>query len=232
MSYLRQASERGVFDFGWLKTAHTFSFGEYRDPNHMGFHNLRVINEDQVEPGKGFGTHPHQNMEIVTYVLDGALEHKDSMGNGSIIQAGDVQRMSAGTGVTHSEFNHSQTEPVHFFQLWILPSEQNIKPGYEQKHFDQRAKKNQLRLVASQNGAEDSVSFTAQARLYASVLEAGQTLEFNPHQYSNVWIQMAQGELQVNDQALQSSDGLGLENVNQLQLKAIQESHFLVFELK
>src|SRR5436853_6092200 len=174
MVIIRRAEERGRADYGWLDTRHTFSFADYHDPKYTGFRSLRVINEDRVQPGQGFPTHGHRDMEIVSYVLTGALEHKDSLGTGSVIWPGDVQRMSAGTGVRHSEYNHSKDEPVHFLQVWISPERQGLEPGYEQKHFPDGEKRGRLRLIAARDGAGGSVTINADARVYATLLEPGQ----------------------------------------------------------
>src|SRR6476660_3510228 len=206
MIQVRRAKERGHADHGWLNTYHTFSFSDYYDPRHMGFRSLRVINEDWVKPGFGFPTHPHRDMEIITYVLEGALEHKDSMGTGSVIRPGEVQRMSAGTGVTHSEFNASKTDPVHLLQIWILPEVRGIPPSYEQKAFSRDELKNRFRLVAANDPAEGAVKIHQDVKLYASVLDDGSvTHELGPGRHA--WVQVARGEIKLNGQALQAGDG-------------------------
>ncbi len=230
MLTLRKASERGHFDFGWLKTFHTFSFSEYHDPKHMGFRWLRVINEDVVQPAEGFGTHPHKDMEIVTYVLDGALEHKDSMGNGSIIRPGDVQYMSAGRGVTHSEFNHSKSDLVHLLQIWIMPNEKSAVPRYDQKNFKREEKLNKLRLVVSQDGKQNSVAVRQNVEVYGSILEKGKPLAFEATTGAGLWLQVATGELEVNGQTLKNGDGLAIENERALEIKGLaDQSEFLLF---
>src|SRR5882724_1405845 len=202
MIVTRPAAERGHFDHGWLDTSHTFSFASYHDPRQMGFRALRVINEDRVKPGEGFGTHAHRDMEILTWVLEGALGHKDSMGNGSIIRPGDLQRMSAGTGVTHSEFNPSQAEPVHFLQIWILPERAGLPPSYEQRAFPTEEKRGKLRLVASRDGREGSVTIHQAVDLYTSLLAPGEVVTHlcTPGRYA--WVQVARGSLMLNDTAL------------------------------
>jgi hypothetical protein len=208
MIQVRRSGERGHVDHGWLDTRHTFSFGDYHDPRAMGFRALRVINEDRVRPGQGFGTHGHRDMEIVSYVLEGGLAHKDSLGNGSVIVPGDVQYMSAGTGVRHSEFNASQTEPVHFMQIWIMPADEGLPPRYDQKRFDADAKRGGLRLVASEDGADGSIALRQDVRMYASLLEPGQkvSLELRPERH--LWVQVLSGALDVNDHAISAGDGL------------------------
>jgi len=191
MITLRPAEERGQADFGWLHTRYTFSFADYYDPEHVQFRSLRVINEDHVDPGHGFGTHPHRDMEIITYVLEGALAHKDSMGTGSTIRPGEVQRMSAGTGVMHSEFNHSPSEEVHLLQIWLLPERKGVKPSYEQKEFPRESKLNRLRLVASPAGDDGSVTIHQDARLYASVLEEGKSVLHELGKGRSAWLQVA-----------------------------------------
>ncbi len=227
----RPAGERGHFNFGWLDTNHSFSFGEYYDPAHMGFRSLRVINDDVIMGGQGFGTHPHQNMEILTYVLEGELAHKDSMGTGSVIYPGDVQRMSAGTGVTHSEFNNSEVEASHLLQIWVIPEKEGLKPSYEQRNFDESEKKNRLRLIASRNGDEGSVVMHQDIKIYSSILEDSQNLSFTASPQRYYWIQMVKGNLSVNGMGLQSGDGLAIEKEAQLDFKASENSEFLLFDL-
>lgn len=228
---IRKADERGVAEHGWLHSRHTFSFANYYDPNHMGFRSLRVINDDVIERGEGFGTHPHSNMEIITYVVEGALEHRDSMGNGSIIRANDVQRMSAGSGVTHSEFNPQQDQSVRLLQIWIQPEEMGLEPGYEQKFFSRAEKTNVLKLVASPDGVNGSVRIHQDVRLYASVLEPGAelVLPFNPQRY--IWVQVVSGSLTVNGALVETGDGVALENATELQLKGFSSAEVLVFDL-
>ena len=231
MITVRKSNDRGHLNFGWLDTFHTFSFGEYHDPNHMGFRELRVINEDRVAPGRGFGTHPHRDMEIVTYVLQGALEHKDSMGNGSVIRPGDVQRMSAGTGVTHSEFNSSPNEEVHLLQIWILPEKAGLTPSYEQKNFSDSSKEGVLKLIASPDGREGAVTLHQDVSLYASILKSGETLEYALNSKRFAWIQMIRGEIKVEDFVLKAGDGASLENEEKIVLKAKEDSEILLFDL-
>ncbi len=216
MMNIRKADERGHADHGWLRSQHTFSFARYYDPRHMGFRNLRVINEDRVHPGAGFGTHPHRDMEIISYVLDGALEHADSMGNGSIIRPGEVQRMSAGTGIAHSEYNHSKTDPVHFLQIWIEPQEASLAPSYEQKAFPEREKQNALRLVASRDGRDGSVLIHQDVDLYVSLLEPGKTIIFERKAGRHVWLQVARGRARVNGEELAAGDGLATSDIDTL----------------
>lgn len=226
MITIRKASERGSSKIDWLDSRHTFSFAEYYDPKHMGFRNLRVINDDRVAPGMGFGTHGHRDMEIISYVLEGALEHEDSLGTGSVIKPGDVQRMTAGTGVRHSEFNASTKELVHFLQIWILPSEPNLTPGYEQKRFDDRSGK--LRLVASPKGEDGSVTLHADARLYATILDRGQKAHA---EVRNGWVHVASGKARVNGNELGEGDGAAFEDEHAIDLEAIDRSEILVFDL-
>ena len=230
-SVVRKADERGQADFGWLKSAHTFSFGRYFDQQHMGFGVLRVINEDRVAPGRGFDEHPHQNMELLSYVVKGALEHKDSMGKGSIIKSGDVQRMSAGTGVVHSEYNASGDEPVHFLQIWIEPEQRGIAPGYEQKHFSASSRRNQLRLLASRSGREGSVSLAQDVDIYASLLSEGERVGHDLGAGRSSWVQVVNGVVDVNDAALQAGDGLAIHSANEIKIVARDDSEFLLFDL-
>lgn len=208
MIQIRRASERGHFDHGWLNTYHTFSFGDYRDERFMGFRALRVLNEDRVKPGEGFGTHGHRDMEIVSYVLEGQLAHRDSMGTGSVIVPGDVQYMSAGTGVRHSEFNDSATEPVHFVQIWILPDAAGLAPRYDQKRFDESQKENRLRLVASGSGNDGSIAIRQDVNLYASVLKPGASVSLELPKGRHLWVQTLRGGLDVNGNRLEAGDGL------------------------
>src|SRR4051812_9722976 len=228
MIEIRHRDERGHFDHGWLNTYHTFSFDRYHDPKHMGFRALRVINEDRVSPAQGFGTHPHRDMEILTYILEGALEHKDSMGTGSIIRPGEVQRMSAGTGVTHSEFNPSKTEPVHLLQIWLLPEKKGIKPSYEQKAFPPDEIRGQLRLVAAREPSGGAVKIHQDVQLFATVLD-GETVthEIKPGRY--VWIQIARGSMLVNDVSLQAGDGVAIADESPARLSGKGEA--LLFDL-
>ncbi|CAN5139790.1 pirin family protein [soil metagenome] len=231
MLVIRKAGDRGHFDHGWLNTYHTFSFGDYHDPRFMGFRDLRVINEDWVQAGRGFPTHPHQDMEIVTYVLQGALEHRDSMGNGSLIQPGDVQRMSAGTGVTHSEANASAEEPVHLLQIWILPKKKGIAPGYEQKHFSEAQKKGQWLLVASPQGNQGSVTIHQDVHIYASLVPTNEDLFFQVKPDRHVWLQLARGEVQIENQNLQAGDGAAISQVANVELRGKRDAEVLLFEL-
>ena len=212
MTNTRKSTDRGHADHGWLNTYHTFSFAGYYDQKHMGFRALRVINEDRVQPKKGFPTHPHRDMEIITYVLEGALEHRDSMGNGSVIRPGEVQRMSAGTGITHSEFNHSESELVHFLQIWILPNQEGVKPNYEQKDFPDEEKRNNLRLIASQDGRDGSVSINQDVNLYASIIEQHEETVYHVPAGRHVWLQVARGSVEVNGNRLDSGDGAAVSN--------------------
>ncbi|MBU2652509.1 MAG: pirin family protein [Bacteroidetes bacterium] len=231
MVTIRPSKERGHLDHGWLDTYHTFSFGTYYDEAHMGFRDLRVINEDRVEESQGFGTHPHRDMEIVTYVVDGALEHKDSMGNGSVIRRGDVQHMSAGRGVMHSEFNPSKFESVHLLQIWILPEEKGITPTYDQNMFDDDAKRGRLRLVVSPDGAEDSVKIRQNTRMYASILPAGDAVEHAIADGRHAWVQVITGAVELNGHRLSAGDGAAVSEESKLALKAIEEAEFLLFDL-
>ncbi|HEY9648657.1 MAG TPA: pirin family protein [Chroococcidiopsis sp.] len=232
MITLRPAQERGSANFGWLDSRHTFSFGEYYNPNHMGFADLRVINEDKVTPGQGFGTHGHRDMEIISYVIKGALEHKDSIGTGSVIRPGDVQRMSAGTGIMHSEYNASQTEPVHFLQIWILPEQKGIAPGYEQKTFTAEEKQGQLRLVGSRDGRDGSITIHQDVSLYASLLGTGETVTQSLAEGRVAWLQVVRGSVLLNDQPLTSGDGAAITEETQLTLQGVSaDSEVLLFDM-
>lgn len=229
---LRPAAERGVANFGWLHSHHTFSFGQYYDPQFMGFGPLRVINEDWVAPSGGFDTHGHQDMEIVTYVLSGALEHRDSLGNGSIIRPGDVQRMTAGTGIRHSEFNASSSEPVHLLQIWIRPAVLGLTPSYEQQYFSLEDRRGQLLLIGSSDGREGSVVIHQDVNLYAAVLAEAETATLNTHANRKLWVQVAQGALQINNQILQAGDGLSLSETDTLSLTGTApHSEALIFDM-
>jgi redox-sensitive bicupin YhaK (pirin superfamily) len=231
MMTLRPAGERGHAQHGWLDSHHTFSFADYHDPRQMGFRSLRVINEDRVEPGRGFGTHPHSDMEIVSYVLEGALEHKDSLGTGSVIVPGDVQRMSAGTGVRHSEFNHSKSDPVHFLQIWILPAARGIQPSYEQKTFSRADKDGRLRLVGSPDGRDGSVTIHADARLYAGLFGAGQSAELPIAVGRHSWVQITRGAVKVNGRVLSEGDGAALSEEPTVRIEGVGGGEVLVFDL-
>ena len=211
MITIRRAEDRGHADHGWLNTYHTFSFADYHDPDFMGFRSLRVINEDRVKPGVGFGTHAHRDMEIISYVLEGTLAHRDSMGTGSLIKPGEVQRMSAGTGVTHSEMNPSPDEGVHFLQIWIMPERRGIEPGYEQKKFEEEERRGNLRLVASRDGRDGSVTIHQDAALYNAILDGkAVTHEFAQNRYG--WLQVVRGDVTLNGQSLKAGDGAAISN--------------------
>ena len=231
MITLRKSSDRGLADHGWLKSFHSFSFADYYDPKHMGFGNLRVINEDRIAPGTGFGTHGHRDMEILSYVLDGALAHRDNMGNGTTIVPGDVQRMSAGRGVMHSEFNAARDASTHFLQIWILPSQQGIEPGYEQKAFTDADKRGRLRLVASPDGREGSLTVHADASLYAGLFDGNEqaTLALVPGRLG--YVHVARGALQVNGQALVAGDAMLLRGEPRVELARGDDADVLVFDL-
>jgi len=218
MITVRRASDRGHFDHGWLDTSHTFSFADYRDPEHMGFRALRVINQDRVRPGQGFGTHGHRDMEILSYVLSGALAHRDSTGGGGMIRPGEVQRMTAGTGVTHSEFNGSEREEVHFLQIWILPDRPGHRPSYEQKAYPEEERRGRLRLVASPDGALGSTIIHRDARVYASLLGPGVRLRHPLSPGRAAWVQVARGEVELNGQLLHPGDGAAVEGEEALAL--------------
>src|SRR5436190_15809541 len=212
MMQVRKAGERGHFDHGWLDTYHSFSFAGYHDPRHMGFRALRVMNEDRVAPGQGFGTHPHRDMEIVTYVLSGALEHKDSMGNGEVLRAGEFQRMSAGTGITHSEFNPSATEPVHLYQIWLFPEKKGIEPSYEQKRFPDDERHNRLRLVASRDAAEGSLLIHQDTRVFLSRVDTGNEVRHELAEGRYAWLQVLRGSVSLNGNDLHAGDGAAVSD--------------------
>lgn len=230
----RPAEQRGRARLDWLNSFHSFSFGDYHDPAHMGVSNLRVINEDTVEPGGGFATHGHRDMEIVSYVLSGQLQHKDSMGNGSIIRPGDVQHMSAGTGVQHSEYNPSATEPVHFLQIWLQPNRVGVKPGYAQQFFSEEERRGELRLLVSPDGRDGSISAHQDALLYGALLEAGEVVQYSLDRERCAWIQVARGEVSVNGMALSEGDGARIESESTVRIggkEGKESSEVLLFDL-
>jgi redox-sensitive bicupin YhaK (pirin superfamily) len=231
MITIRKSEERGHLNHGWLDTYHTFSFDQYYDPAHVHFRSLRVINEDRVAAGKGFPTHSHRDMEIITYILSGALEHRDSMGNGSVIRPGDVQRMSAGTGVAHSEFNPSDSEPVHLLQIWIMPRARNLPSSYEQKAFSTDERRNRLRLVASDDGRDGSVTIQQDAKVYAAILNGDNAIEHTLTHNRYAWLQVARGGLNLNGHELSQGDGAAISGENSLKFVSAGEAELLLFDL-
>ena len=231
MINIRRSDERGGGDFGWLNTRHTFSFDSYYDPRFMGFRSLRVINEDFVAPASGFPTHPHRDMEIITYILEGQIEHRDSLGTGSIILPGDGQRMTAGRGIRHSEFNPSKTDRVHLLQIWILPEKKGLEPSYEQKSFPESEKQGKLRLIASQDGKDGSVKINQDAQLYVSLLAPGQAVnhEFIGQRYG--WLQVAKGAIELNGLPLKQGDGAAISEEKMVEIKGAQDAEILLFDL-
>ncbi len=231
MIQIRRSEERGAVDWGWLKSKHTFSFGEYYDSRFMGFRDIRVINDDFIEPGRGFGTHPHKDMEIITYVYEGGVLHKDNLGHQNLIRAGEIQRMSAGYGIEHSEYNSSIVEPLRLLQIWILPQKLNIDPGYEQISLNEKDRKGKLQLMVSPDGREKTLKIHQDVNIYSSIVEPNQELnqplDFNRHS----WVQIIRGKVYINGQELDEGDGAGLSNENQLTLKATHESEILFFDL-
>lgn len=228
---LRKAAERGHFDHGWLDTYHTFSFGDYYDPAHLGFRSVRVINDDRVQPGQGFGMHGHRDMEIVTYVLDGALQHKDSLGNGSIIRAGELQRMTAGTGVRHSEFNPSDKEAVHLYQIWLLPERKGLKPSYEERALDEAQKRGRFRLVASPDGADGSMTIHQDARLYLASLLPGEGVAHEIERGRAAWLQVLRGSVNLLGNDLSAGDGVAVTDESAISVQATVPSEVLLFDL-
>jgi len=228
---LRRSEERGKANFGWLDSKHSFSFGHYYDPEQMGFGPLRVINEDRVAPGGGFPAHPHNDMEIISYVLEGALEHKDSIGTGSVIRPGDVQRMSAGSGVRHSEYNASKTDPVHFLQIWIVPEKKGLAPSYEQKTFDEADKHGQLRLIGSRDGRDGSVTINRDVDLYATLLTPGQSVRHVLRNGRGAWVQVARGSVTLNGERLGAGDGVSIERSGDIELEASNAAEVLLFDM-
>jgi len=232
MLQIRKAGNRGVANFGWLDSRHTFSFGEYHHPEHMGFGPLRVINEDRVSPGQGFGTHAHRDMDIISYVLEGALEHKDSIGTGSVIRPGDVQVMSAGTGIRHSEFNHSKSDPVHFLQIWVIPDREGIAPRYEQKSFTDADKRGRLCLVGSADGRDGSVVIHQDVELFAALLGAGNELSHEVAPGRRSWLQVLRGAVSLNGRELDAGDGAAAERESKLLIKGRGDGgEILLFDL-
>jgi len=231
MNEIRRSNERGFADHGWLKSFHTFSFADYFDPEHVEFGPLRVINEDRVQAGAGFGTHGHRDMEIISYVLEGELAHKDSMGNGSTLRPGDVQRMTAGTGVRHSEFNPNSAKPVHFLQIWIQPAERNIEPGYEEKRFTPGEKRGRLRLIVSPDRADGSLLIHQDARLYAGLFTGTERADLKVAQGRRIYVHVARGALKANGVALAAGDALRISDAAQLTLCDAQDAEVLVFDL-
>jgi hypothetical protein len=231
MIKIRHAEERGAANFGWLDSKHSFSFGHYHDPEHMGFGPLRVINEDMVLGGQGFDTHGHQDMEIISYVLDGALEHKDSIGTGSVIHPGDVQRMTAGTGIRHSEFNHSGTEPVHFLQIWVLPERDGLEPGYQQQSFSREDKSGALKLLISPGGADGSLTIHQDLHLYGALLSDGEELSHVLPPGRRAWVQVARGSVSLNGEQLYPGDGAAVADEKRITIAATSDAELLVFDM-
>jgi redox-sensitive bicupin YhaK (pirin superfamily) len=231
MITIRKSNERGHANHGWLDTHFTFSFADYQDPKHVQFRTLRVMNDDRVAGGGGFPTHPHRDMEIVTYVLEGALEHRDSMGNGSVIKLGDVQYMSAGTGVAHSEFNASETEPVHLYQIWMFPEKQGLKPVYDQKNFTDAEKRGKLRLVASPDGRDGSVKIRQDNELYSTVLGEGETVKHELKPERHAYVQVARGSVKLNGKKLEAGDGAAISEEKALELTGVENAEVLLFDL-
>jgi redox-sensitive bicupin YhaK (pirin superfamily) len=232
MITVRRSEERGAANLGWLDSRHTFSFGDYYDTSHMGFGPLRVINEDRVRPGAGFGTHGHSDMEIISYVVEGALEHKDSIGTGSVIRPGDVQRMSAGTGIRHSEFNHSKEDPVHFLQIWLLPERNGLPPSYEQKTFTDGDKRGRLRLVASRNGRDGSVTIHQDTEIFSALLDTGKSVSHALSTGRKAWVQVVRGAVALNGETLRAGDGAQVDEVATIDVSALSDdSEILLFDL-
>jgi redox-sensitive bicupin YhaK (pirin superfamily) len=231
MIQIRKGTDRGHFDHGWLDTYHTFSFGDYRDPAHMSFRSLRVMNEDRVAPGQGFGMHSHRDMEIVTYVLSGALEHRDSMGNGEVLRPGELQRMSAGTGIMHSEFNPADSEPVHLYQIWLLPERKSLTPSYEQKSFPESGRRGRWQWVASRTGRDGSLTVHQDAGILLANLAAGEQLRYPLAAGRHAWLQVLRGGAEVNHQRLGASDGAAISEEAEVVLKATEDSEFMLFDL-
>jgi len=231
MIEVRKSDERGYADHGWLQTHHTFSFAEYHDPRHTGFRTLRVINDDRVAPDNGFPTHPHREMEIVTYVVEGALEHRDSMGNGSVIRPGEIQRMTAGTGLTHSEFNPSKSDSLRLLQIWILPSQSGLKPGYEQKQFPESERRGRLRLIGSSDARDGSVEVHQDIDIYTGLLDPGQAVSHEIAPGRGLWVQIVRGRVRLGETVLAEGDGATVEDEPALRIGAEEETEILIFDL-
>lgn len=231
MIQIRHASERGRTSLSWLHSQHSFSFADFQDPKQMGFRALRVINEDRVQPAQGFGMHGHRDMEILTYILDGAIEHKDSLGHGSFLRSGELQRMSAGSGIRHSEFNASKTDPVHFYQIWLLPEQRGIQPGYEQKAFDLHARPGQFLLVAAPDARDGSLRIHQDADIYLARLEASAPVRHPLRPGRHAWVQVLRGEVQVNGQAVKSGDGVALSEERAVEIQSAQAAEVMLFDL-
>ncbi|MEW4453218.1 pirin family protein [Bremerella sp. JC817] len=231
MIQVRKAADRGHANHGWLDTYHTFSFASYQDRKHVHFRSLRVMNEDRVAPGEGFGTHPHNDMEIVTYVLEGALEHKDSMGNGEVLRPGEFQRMSAGTGITHSEFNPSSDEPVHLYQIWLFPDQKGLTPSYEQKRFPDEELQNKLRVVASPDAEQGALAIHQDAKIFLSKLDAGSSVEYPITESRHAWLQVLRGNVTLNGQPLDTSDGAAVSDETVLKIEAGDSAEIMLFDL-
>ena len=231
MTEIRRSAERGLAEHGWLRSLHSFSFADYHDPRHMGFGPLRVINEDRVQPGRGFGAHSHRDMEILSYVLEGALAHRDSMGNGSVLRPGDVQRMSAGTGVTHSEYNGSDREPVHFLQIWIEPEARGIAPGYEERHFDDAAKRGRLALIASRDGRDGSVTIHQDASVYAALLDGDEAVEFTQQPGRRSYVHLVRGSARIAGEALEAGDAAKIQGEARVRIEGARDAELLLFDL-
>ncbi len=232
MIAIRESKQRGHFDHGWLNTYHSFSFAGYQDEKHMGFRSLRVINEDRVKPRSGFGRHSHREMEIITYIISGELKHEDSSSQGGVIRRGDVQHMSAGKGIMHSEFNSSETETVHFLQIWLYPEKEGLQPSYDQKHFSDNDKHNRLCLIASPDASDGSLFINQDVYLYASLLDKENLLGYGLDDGRAAWIQVISGELEINGRILSAGDGASIEHTDKLNIKAKEQSEFLLFDLK
>ncbi|MGZ8193142.1 MAG: pirin family protein [Methylobacter sp.] len=231
MIAITRSNERGTSNLGWLKSRHTFSFGQYFNPNRMGFESLRVINDDRVAPGTGFGTHPHNNMEIISYVLEGALEHKDSMGNGSTIKPGEVQRLSAGTGISHSEFNHSKNSEVHFLQIWFVPDTVNTEPGYAQQAFDELEKRGRFRLVASKQGRGGSITLHQDVDMSVALIDEGEEIAYAIAPDRTAWVHIARGQVSMNDTDLKAGDGAAINGESLLKFRNAQDAEVILFDM-